>query len=438
VYKRQIEWKKIQSINVTNYKGPVYSLNVERHHKYISDEIITCNSIYAFRGANMWNIINFDKDYPSAKVVKLEQNYRSTKNIIEASNALIENNIDRKAKIAWTANKPGLPVVICESYMPENEAEFVAKTALNLAQGNMSYEDMAVLYRSNYQSRQIESALMKYNIPYQVVSGFGFFERKEIKDFISILKTAVNPNNLTSLSRVIGLSANGLGIGTLNKLSEYGATIGLGTYDVMENPTEVKGIGKKKGQAILNFKNNYLDEIERVMEDENLNLVEKTAKIYEISNYESHLKKEPETFENRKENINELFNLIHNYYNKNTERDLQTFLLDLTLLSDQDKVDEDNNKIKLMTVHASKGLEFSAVFVVGMEDGTFPHAMCLETDKEIEEERRLCYVAMTRAESRLFLSYCNVREKFFKPMKMNPSRFLDEIPLQYQKNIRIA
>lgn len=394
-------------------------------------------SIYAFRGANISNILNFNMDYPDAKIIKLEQNYRSTKNIINASNALIENNKQRKEKISWTANDTGLPIVICEAYNPEEEATFIARTIKNLINQNYDYKDITILYRSNYQSRSIESVLMKYHIPYQIVSGLSFFDRKEIKDLIAYLKLVVNPNDLTALSRIITISNNGIGTGALSKLSAYAASIGLGTADIMENPTTVSGIGKKKGEAIIQFKKNVLDRLHALL-DLDISLEDKILTVLQITQYKKYLKKDMKTYENRMENIEEFLNLVYNYAKKDPSRGIHKFLLDLMLISDQDKFEDNKNNVKLMTIHASKGLEFPIVFVVGMEEEIFPHRLCMDSEDSIEEERRLCYVAMTRAEKRLFLSYCKIRDNFFQEKEMIPSRFLKEIPQNYTKSIRMA
>lgn len=436
-YQKQFKYIQIDEYQDTNHSQYIIATMLAQPENNIFVVGDADQSIYKFRGADMNNILNFDRDYPNAVIIKLEQNYRSTQNIVKASNALIERNEYRKDKIAWTNNDYGLPIVICEAYDPDNEALFVAKTIKNLVHTETDYKDIAILYRNNYQSRVIESALMHFNIPYQVVNGFSFFDRKEIKDIIAYLKVAVNPNNLTSLSRIIELGKNGIGINTLNKLSQHGATIGLGTYDMMENPTVVKGIGKVKGKAITDFKEKIIDKIVSIANSD-MSLFDQVNSIIESVGYRRYLAEDPETFDARMENVEEFLNLVNNYYNKDKSRDLHKFLLDLTLLSDQDKLEEGDNKVKLMTIHASKGLEFPVVFVIGMEEGIFPHAKCKDTQEDIEEERRLCYVAMTRAEKRLFLSYCQERDKFFQRMTMTPSRFLDEIPSKYTKNVRIA
>lgn len=436
-YQKQFKYIQIDEYQDTNHSQYIIATMLAKPENNIFVVGDADQSIYKFRGADMQNILNFDRDYPNAKVIKLEQNYRSTQNIIKASNALIEKNQQRKEKISWTNNSNGLPIVVCEAYDPDREALFVAKTIKNLVHTETDYKDIAILYRSNYQSRVIESALMRFNIPYQVVNGFSFFNRKEIKDIIAYLKVAVNPNNLTALTRILELSKNGIGIGTLNKLSQHGATIGLGTYDMMENPTAVKGIGKVKGQAIVDFKENVIDIIVNIA-DSDMSLFDKVNSILETVQYKRYLMEDPQTYDERMENVEEFLSLVNNYYNKDKSRDLHKFLLDLTLLSDQDNLEEGDNKVKLMTIHASKGLEFPIVFVIGMEEGIFPHSRSMDTLEDIEEERRLCYVAMTRAEKRLFLSYCQNRDRFFQTTVMVPSRFLDEIPSKYTKNIKIT
>ncbi len=400
-------------------------------------------SIYKFRGANMDNILNFDQEFADCKVVKLERNYRSKANIIEASNAVIANNYNQSDKEAWTHNDSGEPVVICETANEYEEADYLVKKINELVElEGYQYEDIAILYRSNHQSRVLEDSFIKQQVPYYIVGGLGFYDRKEIKDIISYLKLAVNPQDTLSLKRIVDTPKRGIGPKTIDKLVTHAQEhvpefdlfnfteeeANLGLFDVMKEPTQVKGIGRKKAQKIKKFHQDL--ETIREIKEKNLPLPKQVDQIMKKSGYRAMLEiEETETAQNRLENLDELLILAENYYQKDTERELEDFVRDLQLLSDQDDLDE-GNQVKMMTVHAAKGLEFPVVFVVGMEEKNFPHRRSLKTglQEDIEEERRLCYVAMTRAEDRLFLTYSRQRRQFGETKRLTSSRFLDEIP----------
>ncbi|OCL25967.1 DNA/RNA helicase [Orenia metallireducens] len=402
-------------------------------------------SIYKFRGADMENILNFNEDYPECKTIKLEQNYRSKKNIIEASNALISNNYRQFDKKAWTEKDEGEPIIICEALNEYGEADYVAEEIDNLIRfTNYSYNDVAILYRSNHQSRVLEEAFIRRRIPYHIVGGLGFYDRKEIKDIISYLKVAVNPQDTIALKRIVNAPKRGIGAKTLDKLINHAQKYvpefnlfsfsqednSLGLFDVMKDPTGVSGIGKKTAERIKQFRRDLEDVI--TVKESRITLPEKVDKIMKVSGYQAMLELDgSETALNRLDNLAEFLALTENYYNKNQDRDLEDFVRDLKLLSDQDDMNN-SNQIKMMTVHASKGLEFPVIFIVGMEEDTFPHYRSVKTGmlEEIEEERRLCYVAMTRAADRLFMTYARERQRYGETRSMTPSRFLDEIPTE--------
>jgi DNA helicase-2/ATP-dependent DNA helicase PcrA len=402
-------------------------------------------SIYKFRGADMENILNFNEDYPECKTIKLEQNYRSKKNIIEASNALISNNYRQFDKKAWTEKDEGEPIIICEALNEYGEADYVAEEIDNLIRfTNYSYNDVAILYRSNHQSRVLEEAFIRRRIPYHIVGGLGFYDRKEIKDIISYLKVAVNPQDTIALKRIVNAPKRGIGAKTLDKLINHAQEYvpefnlfsfsqednSLGLFDVMKDPTGVSGIGKKTAERIKQFRRDLEDVI--TVKESRITLPEKVDKIMKVSGYQAMLELDgSETALNRLDNLAEFLALTENYYNKNQDRDLEDFVRDLKLLSDQDDMNN-SNQIKMMTVHASKGLEFPVIFIVGMEEDTFPHYRSVKTGmlEEIEEERRLCYVAMTRAADRLFMTYARERQRYGETRSMTPSRFLDEIPTE--------
>jgi DNA helicase-2/ATP-dependent DNA helicase PcrA len=428
---KEVEWKNIEEINKNHYEGKIYSLNVEKHHKYISNEMVTCNSIYAFRGANMENILRFHtKDYPDATVVKLERNYRCANNIIEASNAVIKNNKKQAEKRVWTDKTSKKPVVVCESKDEIAEADFVTRTIDGLVNGShYMYKDIAILYRCNYQSREFERLFIKNKIPHTIVGNVGFFDRKEIKDVMAIINLMLNPNNVMHISRLVNLESNGIGTGTIGRISDYAIEEGVKFMDIINNDvTKVRGIGKVKGKRIGKFVDRLLNPIIEVGESD-LSLPLKIKTALSRTNYKDILRNE-DNFDNRKANVDELLNLAMNYYKKDEDRDLVDFVRDVKLMSDQDDLDEDDNAVKLMTAHASKGLEFPVVFLVGMEEDTFPFGLAIEESGEegVEEERRLCYVGMTRAEERLFISHRKFVDTFQGRESKTKSRFLKEIP----------
>jgi DNA helicase-2/ATP-dependent DNA helicase PcrA len=431
---KKTEWKKIKKLRIYDYDGPVYSLNVDKYHKYIADGIVTCNSIYGFRGSDIQNIIDFEKEYKNVNIIKLERNYRSTSNIIEASNEVVKNNKKRREKVAFTKAKPGFPIVIAETFDSYKEADFIVNTIKTLTDANnYDYKDITLLYRSNYQSQNFETAFVNAGIPYTVVKGTGFFDRKEIKDLLAFIRLTANVEDSPSLNRIINLESNGIGPVTVAKMLEHSYNTMLPLIDVVKSPSSVNGIGKVKGEAVLKMFDEYLKPIMKIRE-EDLGLQETILKIYEDVHFEDILLQDEETYENRMKNVEAFFDFVNNYVEKNSNDDsLVDFLQNVKLISDQDQLDQDSDKVKLMTVHAAKGLEFPVVFMVGMEEETFPHKFSLEEPDGEEEERRLCYVAMTRAEERLFLTYCKRRFQFYQFVDKKPSRFIDEIPMKYSK-----
>lgn len=400
-------------------------------------------SIYKFRGADMSNILDFSDDFADCEVIKLEKNYRCKENIIQASNVLISNNFNQFDKQAWTDNQAGEPVVITEASDEYGEADYIADEIKTLVRfSGYEYSDIALLYRSNHQSRVIEEAFIKQQIPYHIVGGLGFYDRREIKDTISYLKVAVNPQDTVALKRIVNVPKRGLGPKTIDKLINYAQEYvpefdlfsfaqedaSLGLFDVMKDPTQVTGIGAKKATKIKKFHQDLEDIIE--IKESNLALPDKVDKILKRSGYRAMLElDDSETAQTRLENIQEFLTLAANYYSKNKNRDLEDFVRDLRLFSDQDDLTK-ANQVKMMTVHAAKGLEFPVVFIAGLEEETFPHYRSLKTGllEDIEEERRLCYVAMTRAEDRLYMSYALERQKYGETKQMKPARFLEELP----------
>ncbi len=383
-------------------------------------------SIYKFRGADISNILNFEKDFENATTILLEQNYRSTKNILGVANHVIKNNFERKDKNLWTANEEGQKVVV-ESLLDEKEeASFVASKIMELLGEGYSLNDMAILYRTNAQSRSFEEAFMRDSIPYKIVGGLRFYDRKEIKDIMAYLKVIQNPADNVSLKRIINVPKRGIGPATINKIEEYASQNDESMYSVMMDIDKVDTLSagpKKKIKDFVNMMNEFAAMSKVLSVDE---FIEKL--VYGVG-YIDELEKEGGIeAETRLQNIKEFISVALDYEVKNPNGSLEDFLSTISLLSDVDKTEDRENSVTLLTVHSAKGLEFPVVFLVGMEEGLFPISRALDSESELEEERRLCYVAITRAEKLLFVTYAKIRTIYGRTSYTLPSRFLDEMP----------
>lgn len=403
-------------------------------------------SIYGWRGADMQNILDFEKDYPEAKVVLLEENYRSTKTILQAANDVIKNNRNRRPKNLWTQNADGEDIVYYRANDEQDEALFVAKTIDELSStSDYVYRDFAVLYRTNAQSRNIEEALLKANIPYTMVGGTKFYSRKEIRDVISYLNLIANTSDNISFERVVNEPKRGVGPGTVEKIRNFAAGQEMSLLDassqIMLSP--VKG---KAAQAVFDFANLILNLRERLDE---LTVTELVELVLERTGYTEQLVAQA-TLESqaRIENIEEFLSVTKNF-DEDSENDteetgldrLSRFLNDLALIADTDDGNQESSEVTLMTLHAAKGLEFPVVFIIGMEENVFPLSRAAEDEDELEEERRLAYVGITRAEKVLFLTNANSRLLYGKTNYNRPTRFLNEISsslLDYQGLARPA
>lgn len=404
-------------------------------------------SIYGWRGADMQNILDFEKDYPSAKVVLLEENYRSTKTILQAANDVIKNNQNRRDKKLWTQNADGEQIVYYRANDEHDEAVFIASTISNMCQGNeKNFKDFTVLYRTNAQSRTIEEAFLKSNIPYTMVGGTKFYSRKEIRDVISYLNIIANPSDNISFERIVNEPKRGVGPGTMEKLRLFAFQNEMSLMDASSNllMSPLKG---KAAQSIMDLANLLLDFRLKL---DNLTITELTEQLIDQSGYLEALRIQ-NTLESqaRIENLEEFISVTKNFDDNqnNVEEDesgldrLGRFLNDLALIADTDNGEADVAEVTLMTLHAAKGLEFPVVFLIGMEEGVFPLSRASEDPAELEEERRLAYVGITRAEQVLFLTNANTRTLFGKSSYNRPTRFLREISdqlLSYQGLARPA
>ena len=383
-------------------------------------------SIYRWRGANIENILKFEKDYPGTTVIKLEENYRSTQNILSAAGNVVRENLNRNEKTLWTQNEKGNPVVCYKAEDETSEAAFVCDRIQNLCQEEgYSFNEIAILYRTNAQSRVIEDILRRAEIPYQVIGGLRFYERKEIKDVLAYLRVLINPEDSVSLKRIVNVPARGIGKTSLEKVEKFCMGKDLTLFEGLRHASQGGLVGTAATKKIANFISimDHLDSIYRQS-----NPLELLTEVIDRSGYATMLKNE-DTRESkgRIENLNELYSAVEHLV-ENENGSLREFLDSTALVADLDNLDDTRGILPLMTLHTCKGLEFSAVFVVGMENGLLPHASSMSDSAEYEEERRLCYVGFTRAKKRLFVSHARRRRIYGNTFNYPPSEFLHSIP----------
>lgn len=382
-------------------------------------------SIYGFRGADISNILNFQQTYKDAKVVKLEENYRSTSSILDAANAVIKNNKAALTKKLWTSKGEGEKITYKSLQNEYEEVEFVVENIDKICRKqNMTYKDFAVLFRTNAQARVLEEVFMKSGTPYRLIGGLKFYSRKEIKDLIAYLKLIQNPKDNVSLKRIINEPKRGIGDSALEKLQNIADSQSISIFEAINNPDNLAGL-RSSGNIIL-----FKDMINSLIElKDNIKISELMHQILEKTGYEEMLNEEAlKETQTRLENIAEFIGVAIEFENENAENTLSDFLDSIALVSDVDKLEEEQEAVTLMTMHSAKGLEFPVVFIVGMEEDLFPSKRSIEEDDEVQEERRLCYVALTRAKEKLFLTNAVKRTLYGTTSYMIPSRFIDEIP----------
>ncbi|MDL0428896.1 MULTISPECIES: DNA helicase PcrA [Bacillus] len=396
-------------------------------------------SIYRWRGADIANILSFEKDYPSANVILLEQNYRSTKRILQAANEVIKNNSNRKPKNLWTENDEGIKLSYYSGDNEFGEGQFVAGKIYELhSSGRRKLSDIAILYRTNAQSRVIEETLLKSGLNYNIVGGTKFYDRKEIKDILAYLRLVSNPDDDISFTRIVNVPKRGVGATSLEKIASYAAMNGMSMFQAVKQ-VDFIGVSAKAANALDGF--GAMIENLTNMQDY-LSITELTEEILEKTEYREMLKAEKSIeAQSRLENIDEFLSVTKNFEQKSEDKSLVAFLTDLALIADIDQLDEKEEEsggkdaVTLMTLHAAKGLEFPVVFLMGMEEGVFPHSRSLMEEAEMEEERRLAYVGITRAEEELYLTNAKMRTLFGRT-NMNPeSRFIREIPGDLLENL---
>ena len=383
-------------------------------------------SIYRFRGADIGNILSFEETFPGAKVIKLEQNYRSTQNILNAANGVIRHNRGRKDKTLWTANGEGDLIRFKQFDTAREEADFVAR---EIRDSGYAYQDQAVLYRTNAQSRLLEERCIFYNVPYRLVGGVNFYQRKEIKDILAYLKTIANGVDDLSVLRIINVPKRGIGATTMGKVTIFASEHGMSLYDALREARQIPGIGKA-AEKIGTFIG-QMESFRARAQSEDYTIQDLIEGIMDETGYQQELEAEGEVeSQTRLENIEELVNKAVSYEEDSEHSTLDEFLEQVALVADIDNMDESENRVTLMTLHSAKGLEFPKVYLVGLEDGLFPSMMSINSDDktDMEEERRLCYVGMTRAKNELVITSARQRMVNGETRYCKPSRFLEEVP----------
>jgi superfamily I DNA/RNA helicase len=422
-------YELVESVERVELDRPVYDLDIEHTHNFIANGIVTHNSIYSFRGADITNILNFTDDFPDAHVVSLEQNYRSTQTILDAANAVIRNNRAQKPKSLWSDLGPGDPIKVRELDDEHAEGRFVAGEIQRLADEGVARSEIAVFYRTNAQSRVLEDTLVRAEIPYQVIGGPKFYERAEIKDAIAYLTAVVNPADVGAFTRIVNSPRRGIGSTSLGRVLSFANTMGMTIWDAASEPEQVPNLGPAAVKAVRNFMGTM--HLLRERAERNVPIAELLQDVLRETGYLAALEAE-RTFEaqGRIENLEALGNAATEYDLGQAEQapSLAEFLQQVALRSDADERTEGEGLVTLMTLHNAKGLEYPIVFMIGCEEGVFPHARALD-EGGLEEERRLCYVGITRAERDLYLTYARTRTVFGARSYGMASRFIAEIPV---------
>ena len=425
IYQNKFEYIHVdeyQDTNVIQYKLIKMLSEVHKNICVVGDDD---QSIYSWRGACSDNIINFEKDYEDVEVIFLDQNYRSNSTILDAANAVIKNNTDRKDKALWSENKGGDKITVYAATNDKDETDDIAKKVLDLKAQGVDYKNIAILYRANYLSRSMENSCMAFGIPYKLIGSLKFLQRQEIRDLLAYMNVIVNRNDEFSLRRIINVPKRGIGASSMAKIDNYAEQYGLSLFEALKN-IDMIGVSKK----IITNIHLLTQLIEKYSQTEQYSIEDLIVGIYKDSGYESMLKESADAYaESRIENISELVSSAKQFSSMNDN--LIDFISEMSLTSDADDENEDDSVV-LSTVHAAKGLEYRVVFIMGLEENLFPSIRDAESSEDecnkMEEERRLAYVAITRAKEKLFMSYANRRMQFGSIKNNKRSRFLDEVP----------
>lgn len=421
-----IEEEVVTAVEIEYYDGFVYDLNIDNARNYIANNIVVHNCIYQWRGADITNILDFEKDYPQAKVIKLEQNYRSKGNILNAANVVIVNNSNRKSKVLRTEQESGSKIKIYRAYADSDEGDFVGKQISDIkSKENKKYNNFAVLYRTNAQSRIFEESFRRKGIPYKIVGGTRFYDRKEIKDMLAYLKVLVNPQDDISIRRIINVPKRSIGDATVAKVQDFAASFELNLWDALAEVRSISTLTSRNVSTIEPF----------VALMENLMTLSETVpvsvlieSILKDTGYMKQLQDSNEIEDkSRIENLKELVSDAVDFERNSEDKSLSAYLEKVSLVQDTDKIENEDDAVVLMTIHSAKGLEFPVVFMVGMENGIFPGNSSFEKESEMEESRRLCYVGITRAKETLFMTSAEVRRVFGRTVAYPQSDFINEI-----------
>ncbi len=436
-YQEKFQYILVDEYQDTNYAQHQIVLQLTGNHQHVCVVGDDAQSIYSFRGAKIDNILNFQKLYNGVKLFKLEQNYRSTQTIVSAANSLIQHNVQQIRKDVYSKGDVGDPIEVCKAYSDVDEANIVVRKIRGLiAKNNIKFKETAILYRTNAQSRSLEDALRKQNIPYRIYGGTSFYQRKEIKDVIAYFRLAVNPYDEEALKRIINYPNRKIGETTVGKVMQAAAAHDLSPWEILNHPDLVE-VNNPTKERLKSFADMMLSFREVALSQDAYNV---GLKIVDESGIRADIfhSSEPEDL-SRQENLQEMLDGMASFVQERVEAGggymLTHYLSEVSLLTDMDEDDsEGDNKVMLMTVHAAKGLEFEAVFVVGLEEELFPSQMSMDSPRQIEEERRLFYVAMTRAKKHLFLTYARRRMKYGVTSDCEPSRFLKDIDKRFLKS----
>jgi DNA helicase-2/ATP-dependent DNA helicase PcrA len=436
-YQRKFKYIMVdeyQDTNMTQYEFVRLLADAHKNICVVGDDD---QCIYEWRGANIRNILDFEKDYPNAKVIKLEQNYRSKGNILDAANYVIKNNVERKDKVLRTTNDSGEKIRIFRASSDIDEGNFVARQIKNLLEAeDRSFKDFAILYRTNAQSRIFEESFMRLNIPYRIIGGLKFYDRKEIKDIMAYLKLINNPVDDLSLRRIINVPKRSIGDATVGKIQEFASSVDECLYSVLLDIDTVPGLTARNMTCI----NKFVSLINSfILKKDDMLVSDLIKNILDQSGYLEELKKSNDIEDkSRIENLEELVSKAVEFEQRSEDKSLLKFLEEVTLVSDIDNFDEDADTVVLMTLHSAKGLEFPVVFMAGMENGIFPGQASFNSDSEMQESRRLCYVGITRAKETLFMTSAEMRRVFGRTVAYASSDFLNEIPAHLKEYVNLA
>lgn len=432
LYQNQFKYVMVDEYQDTNHAQYVLTSLLADKYKNICVVGDDDQSIYRFRGATIENILSFEQHYKGAVVIRLEENYRSTQNILDAANAVIANNKNRKGKTLFTRSGEGAKIVFNTAVNESDESAFIIDEILKNVKDGRKLSDHAILYRMNAQSRNLEIMLTKSGISHRIIGGHRFFDRKEIKDIISYMAVINNPADNVRLQRIINVPKRQIGDTMFGNVMEIAAGLGLSAFEVCQRADEFQKISRSASK-LMGF-TDMIAHFQKCLEDK-MPLPDLLQEVLETTKYMDYLNEDPETFEDRANNIKELSSMFIKYQEESEEPDLSAFLEDVALISDIDSYNEDEDSVVLMTLHSAKGLEFPVVFIPGMEEGIFPGAQCMFSEEELEEERRLAYVGITRAKEKLYLVNAQQRMLYGTTNRNMASRFLREIPMTVTEDV---